>query len=570
MDKRWASAPSPRHQLVVFAPSVDDAVPPDHAVRFLEACLSELDWTAWEARYDGHRGQPPIHPMLMAGGILYGLMTGIRSSRRLEEATRVRLDFIWFLEGRTIDHTTFANFRKDHGDELKVLNRQISRLICERQLDAVLELVIDGTRIRANSDRHGARTAVALERLIERCAKELDAKLSALGEQDESEGLSEPDAEALESEVAALEAELEKCRQALEVARKRDEVKRKIGGKSSTPVRVPVTDSDSSILPNKEGGYAPNYTPTVAVDATSGAIVDSGVVPGGEEGAAVQPAVEASEEVTGRKPARILADSGFASGENLQAVEGKGIESYMPTGTDFRDSNPANRPDPTQPVPQDRWNNLPRTGKRLGRAAFVYDAASDQYYCPMGKVLVRRKTGHQTRTGVAYTEYGCPGRAGCPLACECIPQKAAHRRIMRDVYQDIRDTVGRRMATPEGAQIYRRRAPIVEGVLGYIKHQMGVRHFLVRGLNKVRTEWNWVCGAYNLKKLLRLMAATAPVSGIPGAFQGPASRPTSALCRFAALFAVIYRGTRGQLLARFRRQRRFRPFPQGSGLQVVQ
>jgi hypothetical protein len=308
----------------------------------------------------------------------------------------------------------------------------------------------------------------------------------------------------------------------------------------------------------------------VAVDATSGAIVDSGVVPGGEEGAAVQPAVEASEEVTGRKPTRILADSGFASGENLQAVEGKGIESYMPTGTDFRDSNPANRPDPTQPVPQGQRKDLPRKGKRLGRAAFVYDGASDQYYCPVGKVLVRRKTGHQTRTGVAYTEYGCPGRAGCPLACECIPKKAARRRIMRDVYQDIRDTVGRRMATPEGAQVYRRRAPIVEGVLGYIKHQMGVRHFLVRGLNKVRTEWNWVCGAYNLKKLLRLMAVAATISGIPGAFQGPVSRFTSSLRRFAALFAVLYRRRPGQILAGFRARRRFCLYSQGWGPLDVQ
>ena len=57
-------------------------------------------------RYDGHRGQPPIHPMRLAGAILYGLMRGIRSSRELEDATRERLDFRWFLEGRTVDHSS--------------------------------------------------------------------------------------------------------------------------------------------------------------------------------------------------------------------------------------------------------------------------------------------------------------------------------------------------------------------------------------------------------------------------------------------------------------------------------
>ncbi len=45
-------------------------------------------------------GQPPIHPRVMAGVILYGLMRRIRSSRQLEYACGNNIDFMWLAEGR--------------------------------------------------------------------------------------------------------------------------------------------------------------------------------------------------------------------------------------------------------------------------------------------------------------------------------------------------------------------------------------------------------------------------------------------------------------------------------------
>ena len=46
-----------------------------------------------------------------------------------------------------------------------------------------------------------------------------------------------------------------------------------------------------------------------------------------------------------------------------------------------------------------------------------------------------------------------------------------------------------------------------ETPFAHIKQVMGVRQFLLRGLENVRTEWRWVCTAFNLQKLLRSMAA---------------------------------------------------------------
>jgi hypothetical protein len=69
---------------------------------------------------------------------------------------------------------------------------------------------------------------------------------------------------------------------------------------------------------------------------------------------------------------------------------------------------------------------------------------------------------------------------------------------------DTPDPVARmehRLQTPEGKALYAKRQSTVEPVLGIIKHVMGFRHFLLRGLQAVQGEWNLVCIAYNLKRL---------------------------------------------------------------------
>jgi transposase len=528
MDKRWAQAPCRRDQLVLYAQRVDELVGASHPIRVLEQCLDLVDWGPWEARHVGWRGQPPIHPRLMAGSLLYGLLRGLRSSRQLEDATRERVDFRWFLEGRTIDHATFARFRTAFGEELKGLFREIARQVCARYEDALRTLVIDGTRIRANSARTGAKTAEQLDRLVTACTQELERHLAQLAEQDAQGSGDGGEVERLRTEVEQLRAQVAQYEAAREVARARDAAKQAVEGAQATAVRVPVTDPDAQITPNKEGGYAPNYTPTVAVDPGSRVIVSGEVLAGSEEPTAVLPAVAAAETLGGATPDRVLADSGFATGENLEALEAQGIEAYMPTKTDFSDRNPAHRPDPTQPVAQDRWADLPRCGTQLAGAAFIYDERQDCYYCPMGRPLVRQRAGAYGRTGIRYVQYVCPGQAGCPLAAQCVKPPAAARTVSRDQYQAVRETVGRRMATPEGQTVYRQRAPVVEGVIGEVKHVLGIRRFLLRGLEKVRTEWTWICTAFNLKRLMALLTAARTAleakANTPTKRQPPAAR----------------------------------------------
>jgi hypothetical protein len=69
---------------------------------------------------------------------------------------------------------------------------------------------------------------------------------------------------------------------------------------------------------------------------------------------------------------------------------------------------------------------------------------------------------------------------------------------------DTADPVARmkhRLHTPEGKALYAKRKSTVEPVFGIIKHVMGFRQFLLRGLQAVQGEWNLVCIAYNLRRL---------------------------------------------------------------------
>jgi hypothetical protein len=61
-----------------------------------------------------------------------------------------------------------------------------------------------------------------------------------------------------------------------------------------------------------------------------------------------------------------------------------------------------------------------------------------------------------------------------------------------------------RLATPEGKRLYALRKQTPEPVFGIIKSVMGFRQFSLRGLDKVKGEWNLVTMAWNIKRMFAL------------------------------------------------------------------
>lgn len=167
-------------------------------------------------------------------------------------------------------------------------------------------------------------------------------------------------------------------------------------------------------------------------------------------------------------------------------------------------------------MPADEHERLPtknvKGGRQLDKAAFVYDEESDCYRCPQGQPLTRKQTTTDHRkdgTEIKRTRYEADAAdcADCPLKAMCLSGQAKARQISRDQFEPHREALARRMAAPEGKQIYAQRRAVGERPFAVIKQHFGVRQFLLRGLERVRQEWMWLMIAFNLKKLLHALQA---------------------------------------------------------------
>ena len=88
-----------------------------------------------------------------------------------------------------------------------------------------------------------------------------------------------------------------------------------------------------------------------------------------------------------------------------------------------------------------------------------------------------------------------PGREGKQTATRDLKDHPATGRMVE------------KLATPAGRAAYAERKWLSEAPYGWIKHVLGFRRFSLRGLAKVRCEWDLVCLALNVKRLHVLMAA---------------------------------------------------------------
>lgn len=68
----------------------------------------------------------------------------------------------------------------------------------------------------------------------------------------------------------------------------------------------------------------------------------------------------------------------------------------------------------------------------------------------------------------------------------------------------IADKMRRKLRTKKGKECYGLRKELPEPVFGQIKQVRGFDHFLLRGSNKVNSEWKVICTGHNLLKLFRV------------------------------------------------------------------
>ena len=98
-------------------------------------------------------------------------------------------------------------------------------------------------------------------------------------------------------------------------------------------------------------------------------------------------------------------------------------------------------------------------------------------------------------------------KRGLP-ACVALGREGKGDRMVNAAKYPAKARMAEQLKTPEGQAHYRRRKVIPEPVFGWIKQALGFRRFSLRGLKKVKGEWDLICLAVNLKRIRTLLTFT--------------------------------------------------------------
>lgn len=399
-------------QSFLLPPSLDELIAADDPVRFLREVLPALDLSAFHAVYRAERGRPPYDPEMMLGLLLYGHMRRIRSSRRLAEACRRDVAFIYLAGRATPDFHTISEFRKRFTEESKGLFLQVLRLCREAGLVRLGHVSLDGTKVRANASKHKAmsygRMLVKEQALEDEVARWLEEAERQDREEDERYG-PDDDGYSLPPELAEPQKRLERIRQAkarLELqARERAEAEGKDASAATVSEKAQsnFTDPDSRIMQTPDG-FQQCYNAQAAVDAEEQVIVACEISQAPPDVRRLRPMLARLIDLNGRAPVELSADAGYASEANFTALDEAGVYAVIALRRYHRDEPPDADPAPKRATR--RWPHRNTMRERLaspeGKA--IYKLRKQTVEPVFGQIKEARGFRRFLRRGLAAVE----------------------------------------------------------------------------------------------------------------------------------------------------------------------
>lgn len=234
-----------RDQLLLMPPALQEWLPEDHLVWTVLGAVDQMDLTRFERAYRlGAAGRPAFDPRVMVALLLYAYARGGRSSRRIERACLEDVAFKVITGMRCPDHSTIAEFRRRHQDQIAELFDDVLGLCKEAGLVSVGVITIDGSKMNASASMDQNRSYRGLVREILREAEETDrAEDELYGREHSGDELPEP--------LRTAEGR----KQALADAKRRIE-ERKGKQVNDEPVSEMEVDPGSTVLakPGRRGG----------------------------------------------------------------------------------------------------------------------------------------------------------------------------------------------------------------------------------------------------------------------------------------------------------------------------
>ena len=482
MTNRTFKAGVSREQGTLLPPRVEEYVGMDNPVRAIDQYVAVLDLARLGFRHAVQSsvgaGQPPYDPADNLKLYLYGYLNQIRSSRRLEREAVRNLELIWLLRGLTPGYRTIAKFRQENWAALKAVSREFVVLMRELKLISGSLVAIDGAFFHGDASPASIATHKKLTKQLATLDRDIEAYGRALNANDAEEGRSQAggggddcDGGDIGEKMAALMARRAKTQADLDHL------------EASGESQLSRTDCDARLL-TKNGQTVAGYNVQIAVDEQHKLIVASEVVNDGNDTGQLYPMAEAAKEALGATMLQAVADAGYYKSAALKDCEDAGIVAYVPLAQ--------------------RTGRLKAQG-RFSHEDFTYDAEDNVYRCPTGELLkptksLKHNTGGRLETRYMSRKTTCDA---CPLRKRCVSDKTPTRTVYRWVHEDVIERHRARME--QAGAIMRRRSGLAEHPFGTLKCRAGYRHFLVRGLNKVRGEWSLMALCYNFSRVLNII-----------------------------------------------------------------
>jgi transposase len=501
-------------QGMLLPPYLEDLVPKGHLVRVVNRVLNSVQVDHLFDRFSD-LGRSSYHPQMMLKAIVYAYSQKIYSGRRIAQALRQDINFMYLTGRQTPSYRSVNRFRGVYlKDMLEDVFTQVVDLLHKEGYIKFEEYFVDGTMIEAdankyshvwtkNTDRYKKAVKDRVRSLfedIERVNREEDErygdhdleemgensnvtseKIKEVGERinkklaEKREKKSNPSDRKMQSLVKKLDKEAEN------LAKYEEQEKIADGRKSFSK-----TDTDATFNRMKDNSLKPSYNYQVSCEnqfITNFSVhqnaADSFNFPDH-----LQKIVNRGEEYL---PKNFVGDMGYGTEENFSLLEKQKIESYLKYPGFFRETK------------DEYKNNL------FVREHMDYDPEGDFYICPRGKRLffqeertTKNKHGYESTTRT----YVCEDCSNCSFREQCTRSKEKSRVITVNRKLDAyRDETRKNLNSEKGIGLRKRRGYEIETFFGDAKHNQGYRRARLRGLEKTNLDLGWLCISYNLRKL---------------------------------------------------------------------
>lgn len=139
-------------QLMLLPPDISELVSENSLARVVNMVVRSIDTRVLTALSPGG-GTPAYDPQMMLKGILLAYASGIYSSRKIAQATRENIGFLWICGMRPLDHNTINRFRSVRIRLVfeEVFSELIS-LLADMGFITLNTYFLDGTKIETNAN----------------------------------------------------------------------------------------------------------------------------------------------------------------------------------------------------------------------------------------------------------------------------------------------------------------------------------------------------------------------------------------------------------------------------------